>query len=61
MEEKHYREERTAKSQFEHMMKLEDKIKELKVQNQIFLNGQQNVPGDAELESTIRDLKSKLA
>ena len=56
MEEKHNREERTAKSQFEHMIKLEDKIKEQKAQIQIFQNGQQIAPGDKEYESIIGDL-----
>lgn len=39
LEERRLREERTSKSQFEHMIKLEDKIKELKVQNAMLLNG----------------------
>ena len=34
LEERRQKEERTSKSQFEHMMKLEEKVKELKSINQ---------------------------
>ena len=60
LEEKQKKDEKTVKSQFEHMLRLQERCKDLKTQVTTGVVKSKPIPGIEDKDKTIDDLRDKL-